>query len=61
MFSLYAIRFQAVVKHKTDTIKNTINLHFFLSISICVIYNTAGLKEEKTANFHFQSKKKSSL
>lgn len=49
MSSLYATLFQAVVKNKIDTIKNTINQHF-LSISICVIYNTANLKQEKTPN-----------
>lgn len=49
MFSLYATLFQTVVKNKKDTIKNTINLHFW-TISICVIYNIAGLKQEKTPN-----------
>lgn len=52
MFSLYAMLFQAVVINKIDTIKNTINLHF-LSISICVIYNIAGLTQGKTLNRSF--------
>lgn len=34
-FSLYAMLFQAVVINKIDTIKNTINLHFFVHLHLC--------------------------